>query len=167
MADLRRNPRVVEAELLPSPEPHVIVILVPDGYRVGPEIRQDVLDAAGTVAVPLTVVPTTAMPRRPDGGLDVAAAETLYRTSGYTFTYRAPASAEEEQVLRMVSDLIDGAGVTISVTDDLASLGGDSLTALELSERIHTRFGVEVPAADLYGARSLADIAATVRNAKA
>jgi acyl carrier protein len=169
MAELRRNPRVVEAEILPSAEPQVIVILVPDGFRVGPEIRQDVLDAAEGLAVPLVVVPTTAMPRHPDGALDHPAAERLYLSSGYTFTYRTPASAEEEQLLRMVSELTEDAlpGVTVSITDDLASLGGDSLTALELSDRIHTTFGVTLSAADLYGARSLADVAAAIRDAKA
>jgi acyl carrier protein len=166
--DLRRNPRVVEAEILPSAEPHVIVILVPDGFRVGPEIRQDVLDAAGSLEVPLVVVPTTTMPRHPDGALDHPAAEKLYLNSGYKFTYRTPASAEEEQVLRMVSELMDSLpGVAISVTDDLASLGGDSLTALELSDRIHTTFGVMLSAADLYGAQSLAEVAAAIRDAKA
>ncbi|MEO3745654.1 phosphopantetheine-binding protein [Plantactinospora sp. B5E13] len=158
----------MEAEMLPSSEPQVVVIVVPEGFRVGPEIRQDVLDVAEDLETPLVVVPTSNIPRRSDGSLDHEAARNLYVNSGYKFTYRRPGSPEEEEVLRIVSELLEESlpGVAVSVTDDLASLGGDSLTALELSDRIHNTFGVVLSAADLYGAQSLAEIAATVRDAK-
>lgn len=169
MEELRRKPRVVEAELLPSTEQQVVVIVVPDGFRAGPEIRQDVLDVAGEFAVPLVVVPTSKMPRQSGGTLDHSAANELYLNSGYKLSYRSPDSAEEEMVVRTVSELIGDSlsGIAVSVTDDLASLGGDSLTALELSERIHSTFGVMLSAVDLYGARSLGDIAVAIRDATA
>ncbi len=164
---LRGNPRVVDAEILPSAEPQVTVIVVPDGFRVGPEIRQDVLDVAGDLGVPLVVVPTASMPRQSDGALDHAAATELLLSSGYTFTYRPAGSTEEEVVLRTVSELIEDSlpGVAVSVTDDLASLGGDSLTALELSDRIQHTFGVTLSAVDLYGAPSLSEVAKAIREA--
>lgn len=169
LADLRRNPDVVEAEILPVAEERVVVLVVPKGFRVGPDIRQNVLDVAGDLGVPLVVVPTASMPRHADGTLDPAAAGEIYRNSGYTFAYQAPRTVEEETVCRLVADLLAESlpGVTISVTDDLAALGGDSLTALELSERIQSTEGVPLSAADLYGAQSLGEVAAALREAKA
>lgn len=169
LTNLRQNPDVVDAEVLPVAAQQLVVLVVPKGFRVGPEIRQNVLDAAGRLELPLVVVPTATMPRHADGTLDRTAAGETYLASGYTFTYQAPRTPEEAAVCGLVAELLADSlpGVAISVTDDLAALGGDSLTALELSERIQHTEGVQLSAADLYGAQSLGEVAAAIKEAKA
>ena len=47
--------------------------------------------------------------------------------------------------------------------DDFLTLGGDSLTALKLANRLRSTYGVEIPLADIFEATSLREIAAAVR----
>jgi acyl carrier protein len=73
----------------------------------------------------------------------------------------APATTSAERVvLAEVAGLFPD--VEVSMTDSLADLGGDSLTAIQLSERLASRYGREIDPSDVFAAESLRDIAHSV-----
>jgi acyl carrier protein len=86
----------------------------------------------------------------------VAAAAELVRSSPYVFPYEPPATPQEAALVAELEELFpEGA---ISMTGDLAGLGGDSLAAIQLSEALFERHGVTVDPADLFAAASIRDV---------
>jgi acyl carrier protein len=69
----------------------------------------------------------------------------------------------ERKVQRDVADLLQLDEVRLD--DDFLSLGGASLTALELASRLRDAYGVEVSLAAIFEATSIREIAAAVRAA--
>ena len=136
------------------------VLLVPQGFQPGPVLRRLVRSAAPSYEPPPQVVLTQSVPRV-DGALDLPAAREIVRTSPYRYWYEPAATPAEAVLLAEVQTLFPD--LEISVTDSLADLGGDSLTAIQLAEQLEQRHGTPLDPSALFAAGTFRDLAATLR----
>ena len=158
---LRAHPFVNDAEVMTGPNPgEVTVFLAPQGFRPGPELRDIVLGLVDAPGPWVQVVVGWAVPRGPDGQLDREAALAALDQPGAVFRFEPPDTAGERMLASMVQAVLPD--VRLSMTDDLASLGGDSLTAVDLVVRIREGFGVEVDPQQVFDAESLRELAAAL-----
>jgi acyl carrier protein len=158
LARLVESPHVADAALLQPADSPTSVLVVPQGFQSGVMLRQLVLEVAPP-GWPLQVVIVLAMPRI-DGELDAATATEMVRTSQYIYRYEPPETDGEKRLVAMLEELITD--VQVSMTDTLADLGGDSLTAIQLAELLYDRQGITVDPSELYAAGSLRELARTV-----
>lgn len=161
LGELVRLPGITDAGLHFGSDGILTVVVVPKGLRPGPMVRQEVLTAFDNSRHQTQVLLSLTIPRASDGALDDAAVEAMLTDSPYLFRFQAPSGPIEPDLVKVILQLVPG--VQISVTDDLAAIGADSLTSLELSEIIRARFGLDLAAADLYSAASIKDIAAQIQ----
>jgi hypothetical protein len=149
--------RVLDAALLPSaPGEPVTLVVVPQGFQQPPALRALARAAAPAAERPARLVLLTELPRT-DGRLDAPAADRLARLSRYAYPYEPAGTPAEQALLAEVQTLFPG--VEISMTDSLADLGGDSLTAIQLAERLESGHGRPVDPSELFGAESLRALA--------
>ncbi|MBT2675091.1 amino acid adenylation domain-containing protein [Streptomyces sp. ISL-14] len=104
--------------------------------------------------VPTHYVFTDAIPVTRNGKADRRALLSLADTQVADGAYVAPRSDTEERLTGIWTALLPVARV--GVEDDFFSLGGNSLSALQLSTRIRRAFGVELKLAALFTHRTVA-----------
>ena len=118
--------------------------------------------------LPPAMVPSSfelveALPRNPRGKLDRAAlADVPAVPAALSTDYAAPRSEQERWLADAWASVLKVARVGIH--DDLYELGGDSLTALELSTIVSERVGHEVPVSVLGTVRTVAALADWMAN---
>jgi acyl carrier protein len=154
---------VADAGAMTGPGPgEITVFVVPQGYRTGPVIRQRVLDLAGghDPARPVQVAVVRQVPRDPGGGVDRETAGALIGRPGVLYPFEPPRDGTERTLVDLVRQVLPD--VAISMTDALAPLGGDSLTAVELLALIQESFGVELDPQSLYAAETLRELAVCI-----
>jgi acyl carrier protein len=159
---LREQPLIGDAEVLRDAG-GITVLVVRRGYRPGPVVRDLVMGLAGEAGRGARVAIVSEIPRDGAGAVDEAAAWAAVRAASVLMRYEPPASEIERVLAGLVGELLPE--VRVSMTDDLAVLGGDSLFAVELVALIAERLGVEVDAQELFAAESVREMAAVVGRA--
>ncbi|MEO3785210.1 amino acid adenylation domain-containing protein [Actinocorallia sp. B10E7] len=101
------------------------------------------------------------LPTSPNGKIDRAAlpAPSSSRPE-LEVPYRAPGTEAERELVRLWEEVLGIEG--IGVDDDFHQLGGDSLRATRLLAAVRARFEGEIGMSDLFGAPSVAGLAALV-----
>ncbi|WP_051853105.1 non-ribosomal peptide synthetase [Streptomyces aureocirculatus] len=127
------------------------------------EIRDHLHERLPAHMVPAAVVPLTALPLTPNGKLDRKALPAPDVTG--SAAYRAPRTPQEARLCDLFADVLGMARV--GVDDNFFELGGHSLLAVNLVGRIRDAIGVDVPISAVLGARDVADLARTLKNASA
>jgi acyl-CoA synthetase (AMP-forming)/AMP-acid ligase II len=159
LSALEAHPAINDVALLPDPGcSRTSVLIVPQGLQMGSVASADHPGLGAT----RRVAPGCPRPGHPAShwAVDVAAAAELVRSSPYVFPYELPATLQEAALVAELEELFPE--VAVSMTDDLAGLGGDSLAAIQLSEALFERHGVTVDPADLFAAASIRDVARLV-----
>ncbi len=118
-------------------------------------VRTSCADRLPAHMVPSAVVVVTEFPTTRSGKLDRRALPAPAAPT--TPTALAPATPAEQTLVALVADALSGA--TISVTDNLFRIGGDSLVAARLVSRARAA-GLELALADVFEARDLRELAA-------
>jgi len=157
---LREKSIIRDAAVLDGPGPGLTVMVVRQGYRPGPVFRDLVMRAAGERAEAILVAIVPQIPRDALGALDEPAAREVARERALILRYEPPASEVERCLAGLVRQVLPQSAV--SMTDDLVSLGGDSLVAVELVELIGERWHIEISASDLFAAESIRDMATVI-----
>ena len=158
---LREKPIIRDAAVLDGPEPDgLTAMVVPQGYRPGPVFRDLVMRLAGEHSSTIRVAIVAGIPRDAEGAVDQGAAREILRQRSLILRYEPPVSDIERRLAELVRQVLPQ--TTISMTDDLVSLGGDSLVAVELVELINQQWGLEVSGSDLFAAESIRDMAAVI-----
>jgi acyl carrier protein len=150
-----------DAEVMIDAESGLIsAFIVPRGLRSAPEMRQRAMRIAGSAAARLQIVLVHGIPRKPDGSLDEVQGRIAMQRSGAVHRYEPATTEIERSVVALVEEVFPGRQV--SITDSFASLGGDSLSTLQLTALIEERLGAYIPPQDVFDAESLRDLAAAV-----
>ncbi|HEV2348027.1 MAG TPA: amino acid adenylation domain-containing protein [Actinocrinis sp.] len=130
------------------------------------EIRTRIAEELPDYMVPAVVTELDRLPVTPNGKLDRAA---LVRMAGTprARTTRGTEPHDETQVA-LAGLWSESLGVEeVFLEDGFVALGGHSLKAVRLASRIRETLGATVTSAAVLGSRDLAELAATVREAKA
>ncbi|MFC4533221.1 AMP-binding protein [Sphaerisporangium dianthi] len=121
-------------------------------------VREHLRGRLPEVFVPATLVPLAALPLLANGKVDYAALPDLLpeESAGAGEGEGEDAGTELKAVLELAGDLL---GRTVYSGDDLFGLGGTSLTAVRLANRLRLRLGRAVTAAEILELRTPARIA--------
>ncbi len=161
---LREKPIVNDAEVLAGPEPAAVTaFIVRQGYRPGPVFRELVMRLLGEGREDIRVAIVPRIPRHADGTADRAAAWAALGERALLLRYEPPVTEIECRLADLVRQVLPQVG--ISMSDDLISLGGDSLVAVELVELIAEQWGVEISGQDLFAAETIREMAAVIAQA--
>ncbi|WP_415947317.1 amino acid adenylation domain-containing protein, partial [Streptomyces sp. KLOTTS4A1] len=162
----RLEPAEIEGVLATAPGVARAAVAVHDGVLVAHLVaapghtvdEADVLDfAAGRLpghAVPARAVRHTRLPLTPNGKTDRAA---LRAAPLPTATGRAPRGVHEELLCTLFAEVTGAAGA--GPDDDFFALGGDSLTANRLVNRVRRLLGRSLPVAAVFDAPTPARLA--------
>ncbi|MER7221944.1 non-ribosomal peptide synthetase [Streptomyces rubradiris] len=111
--------------------------------------------------VPAAVVVLPALPLTPNGKVDRAALPAPGRTAaGLADTAVPPRTPTEAALARIVAGLLGG--TEVGVHDDFFALGGNSLLVAGLAARITAELHTVVSVPELFGAPTVADLAAII-----
>ncbi|MFI5800203.1 amino acid adenylation domain-containing protein [Streptomyces sp. NPDC051677] len=155
----------VEAALTGHPEVARAVVLVRDGRLVGYVVGQtpdadEVRRHAGRTLpehmVPSAVVVLDRLPLTSNGKLDRAA---LPEPAAPTGGSRAPRTPQEEILCGLFADVLGVAAHRVGAGDGFFDLGGDSLLAMRLSDRIRGALGTALPVRAVFEAPTPAGLA--------
>nr|WP_275424798.1 non-ribosomal peptide synthetase [Streptomyces sp. SID13726] len=156
----------VEAALSSHPEVSRAVVLVREGRLVGYAVTEGPLDPAALRAhtartlpehmVPSAVVVLDGLPLTANGKLDRTA---LPAPAAATGAGRAPRSAQEEILCGLFAGVLGLEPHRVGPEDAFFDLGGDSLLAMRLADRIRTAFGTALPVRAVFEAATPAALA--------
>ena len=156
---LREKSIIRDAVVLEGPD-GLTAMVVRQGYRPGPVFRDLVMRLAGERGANISVAIVPRIPRDADGAVDQDAAREVIRERSLILRYEPPASEVEQSLAELVREVLPQ--TSVSMADDLVSLGGDSLVAVELVELIHGLWGIEINGSDLFAAESIRDMATVI-----
>ncbi|MEM7582119.1 MAG: amino acid adenylation domain-containing protein [Acidobacteriota bacterium] len=166
-SSLSEAPGVLEAVVdTREPQPgdtRLVAWLVCDGAAepTAVELRGFLLDRLPEFMIPAAYVPLPELPKLPNGKID---RRGLPDPDGLSVrignTYVAPRNEEEEMLAEIWCEVLDVERV--GVFDSFFELGGHSLLATQLTARIRSALGVEVPLRKLFEAPTIAEMALVI-----
>ena len=59
--------------------------------------------------------------------------------------YIAPSNETEKELVKIWAEVLEIDGVQISITDNLFSIGGDSIKIIKILSQVYKKFNVDVP----------------------
>jgi acyl carrier protein len=139
----------------------VLVLVKPNNFCSGLEVRDECGTALGDSGSRVIVVLTDDLPRPPDGFPDP---ESVLGDAAYVYRYEPPATSTERLMVSLWNDVL-GRRMT-GATDDFLDLGGDSVLAVRIVAKISQDFGVDVGIAAFFDAVSIRELAALVDNVR-
>jgi amino acid adenylation domain-containing protein/non-ribosomal peptide synthase protein (TIGR01720 family) len=154
----------VEAALGDHPAVTQTVVLVRDGrlvgYAVGRDLDADALRSHAARTLPDHMVPTAVvvldrLPLTANGKLDRAALPAPPVQSGG----RAPRTPQEEILCGLFADVLGLEPYRVGADDGFFDLGGDSLLAMRLTDRVRSALGVAPPVRAVFEAATPAGLA--------
>ncbi|MEV7731881.1 amino acid adenylation domain-containing protein [Streptomyces sp. NPDC088921] len=158
----------VEAALSAHPEVSRAVVLVREGRLVGYAVSEGAPDPVPLRAytartlpehmVPSAIVVLERLPLTANGKLDRAALPIPAATTG-AVTTRAPRTPQEEILSGLFAGVLGLEAHQAGADDAFFDLGGDSLLAMRLADRIRTAFGTALPVRAVFEAPTPAALA--------
>ncbi|MFC8142797.1 amino acid adenylation domain-containing protein [Streptomyces paradoxus] len=161
----RIEPGEVEAALASHPDVAQAVVLVQDGrlvgYTVGRALDADALrrHAGRTLPdhmVPSAVIVLDRLPLTSNGKLDRAALPAPHAQS----RGRAPRTPQEEILCGLFADVLGLDPHRVGTDNGFFDLGGDSLLAMRLTDRMRSVLGIALPVRAVFEAATPAGLAA-------
>lgn len=158
---LARQPEVAQAAVVvrgdPAGDGRLVAYVVP--ARPIPfdlaRLRKRLIELLPAYLVPSAFVGIERLPLTGNGKLD---RDALPDPGGQRpATGRAPRSETERGLCLLFAEVLGASSVTID--DDFFDLGGNSLLAIRLVNRIRTELGLELAVGQLFDARTIADMA--------
>ncbi|MFD5186418.1 amino acid adenylation domain-containing protein, partial [Streptomyces sp. NPDC058372] len=142
---------------------HLVAYVVATRDLPEADLRAHLAATLPQYMVPSAFVPVDAIPLTPNGKIDHRALPAPGLTADTPYT--APTTPTEETLARVWSEVLGAERV--GVHDDFFSLGGDSITSLQVVSRIRAACEVELSPRALFEHPTVAGLAATVESAAA
>ncbi|OWA08457.1 non-ribosomal peptide synthetase [Streptomyces sp. CS227] len=151
----------VQARPLPSGGRHLVAYVVTARPLPEAELRAHLAATLPDYLVPSAFVPVEAIPLTANGKIDHRALPDPHLTTDTAYT--APATPTEETLAAIWAEVLGTERV--GVHDNFFSLGGDSITSLQVVSRIRAACAVELSPRALFEQPTVAGLAATVAEA--
>lgn len=161
---LRSLPAVADGFVVAvrSAEPRLTAFVVPAAQTplsTG-DLRLELLDVLPLAMIPSRFVELAQLPVTRTGKVDRAQLTALAQEHAAAAVSVPPEGEVESWLAGQFAELLDVASV--SATDDLFALGGDSITATRLASRISADLGVELSQRAIFASATVRGIAAAV-----
>jgi amino acid adenylation domain-containing protein len=141
----------------------LVLYAVPTGARL--DLRALLRESLPRAMVPSEIIEVPAIPRTPNGKADRRALASLADDRRRRTETPAPRTATESTLASIVGEVL-GLDV-VGVHDDFFDLGGNSLQAAQIANRIREAFAVELALQDFFDEPSVAATAAALDAARA
>jgi non-ribosomal peptide synthetase component F/acyl carrier protein len=171
----------VEAALRSHPEVAEAVVSVRGGgadvrlvgYLIGPngaaeppeDLREQLRRVLPDYMVPAAFVMLDRLPLTASGKVDHRALPEPNWAAGSGTDHTEPRNPVEAQLAAIFAEVL-ALPQPVGVTDNFFALGGHSLTATQLMNRVHLAYGVDLPLRILFGDPTVAGLAAAVSAAR-
>ncbi|MEE4185170.1 MAG: non-ribosomal peptide synthase/polyketide synthase, partial [Gammaproteobacteria bacterium] len=149
-ADQTDDPRLVAYLVLGCPAESVAATLA--------ELRDACATALPRYMLPGAYMVLDELPLTPNGKLDRKALPAPAQAEGAAERYVAPRNAVEQALADCWAELLGA--VRVGIHDDFFELGGHSLLAIQIASFVRDEFATEVPMMVLFGAPTIAELAA-------
>jgi acyl carrier protein len=157
-AMLVMRPDVDDAAVIDYGPPGPVLVLVkPNGFCSGPELRDACAEVLNEAAPRIVVLLADEFPSLEP---EFPSPESVLRGSVYVYRYEPPATETEERVVALWNEILDRHRT--GVTDDFLDLGGDSVTAVRVVAGIKHEFGVDVDLMQFFNNPSVRHVAALI-----
>jgi len=159
--NLSGHPGISKAVVVPQPDETQEVFLC--AYIEGPScpppqrLREYLAARLPEYMIPSYYVEVDAIPNTRSGKVDRKALLALDLAASSGRQYAAPRTQLEEEIVRIWQTLLPLG--RIGIYDDFFAVGGNSLSALQLSSRITRRFGIAMRIASIFQHRTPAKLA--------
>jgi amino acid adenylation domain-containing protein len=161
-AALRALPDVLDAAVVARGQALAGYVVPRDGARVDAAVlRERLAERLPPYLVPSTVTVLDALPRMPSGKLDRRALPEPASVSPQGDEAFVPPATEEEAAIAAVWTEVLGIE-RVGATDGFFSLGGHSLRAVRIVNRIHETLGVRLPVSALFDTPTVRGLAERV-----
>ena len=159
---LAREDKGVEKYLTAYIVPHPPPPTSPTNQTSPAKLRQYLAETLPDYMIPAYFVILTFLPLASSGKIDRRALpQPEVDEPGHRLT--PPRDEIEEKLLAIWSEVLEIEGQKIGVEHDFFRLGGHSLKAISLANAIHRTFDVKVSIQDIFGASTIAALAAVIR----
>ncbi len=165
---LYEHPEVVDAAVVGVPHPVLgedvaaaVVLRSPTAER---ELQDVVRARLAEHKVPHRVVVVDRLPRNQSGKIAKVEVRALLGAPAPASTSAGPTNRTEAVVASVWEAVLGLAAV--GRDDDFFALGGHSLAATQIAARLNDAFGIELPAAAVFEAPTVAELAAAVTAAR-
>lgn len=157
-AMLTKRPDVEGAAVIDygAPDP-VLVLVKPDGFCSGPELRDACAEVLPEAAPRIVVLLTTEFPSME---AELPSPEAVLREAAYVYRYAPPATETEERVVALWNQVLDRHRT--GVTDDFLDLGGDSASAVRVVAGVKQEFGIDVDLMQFFNNPTVRHVAALI-----
>lgn len=135
-----------------------LVLVRPEGFCSGPELRDECADALGAAAADHVIVALMLEIPSLDDGFPEPAELLAGATTSYG--YEAPATETEAALTTLWNEVL-GRRRT-GVLDDFLDLNANSVNAIQLVNRIDERFGVPIEITDFFETPTIRGLAAII-----
>lgn len=130
-------------------------------------LRNDLLSTLPDYMIPTALVALDEMPLLPNGKVNRLALPALDSQSFTGSTdYAAPTTPMEERLIGIWAELLDLDAEQIGIHHDFFALGGHSLVATQVINRIRNELGVDIALRTVFEAPTVAELAAQLQKAE-
>jgi acyl carrier protein len=155
---LTARPDVVSAAVVDYGTPDPVLILVePNGFCSGPELRDECAAVLEEAASRVVVLLATEFPQLEAGLPDL---ESTLREAAYVYRYEPPLTETEERLVALWNRVLDRRRT--GATDDFLDLGGDSVNAVRVIAEVSREFGVDIDLMDFFDGPTVRNIATLI-----
>jgi acyl carrier protein len=134
------------------------VVPAPGAAAVAAALRQRLSERLPDYMVPGAFVLLEALPLTPNGKLDRRALPAPERRSE---GYRAARTPEEQLLCGLLAEVL--AVERVGIDDNFFALGGHSLMAMRLLNRVRAAFAVELSVRDVFTTRTVKDLSMIIK----
>ncbi|GAA3734309.1 amino acid adenylation domain-containing protein [Salinactinospora qingdaonensis] len=159
---LKDHPDITDAAVIATgtPTPHLHAAIVTTTPPPTDTLRDFLLTRLPAAMLPEHITPLDTLPLSPNGKIDRTTLTHTLTHHTPTTTHEPPHGDLEHHIATIWTDLLNTP--TISRHDSFFTLGGDSLLATQMAERIRRRFGVELSLRQIFTEPDIAGVAALV-----